>query len=79
MENWNSANKDIFYGEAGEMTGEDKKSAEVSALALHLLQAVIGYLNTLLIQIVLADPVWRGATGSPTTTGVACPPSSGPT
>lgn len=32
---------------------------EVSALALHLVQAAIGYLNTVLIQIVLADPLWR--------------------
>jgi TnpA family transposase len=59
IENWNSANKDIFYGKAGELTGEDKESVEVSALALHLVQAAIGYLNTLLIQIVLAEPAWR--------------------
>ncbi len=59
IENWNSANKDLFYGKSGELTGEDKESVEVSALALHLLQAAIGYLNTLLIQIVLAGPAWR--------------------
>jgi hypothetical protein len=25
LENWNSANKDIFYGKAGELTGDDKE------------------------------------------------------
>jgi TnpA family transposase len=59
VENWNSANKEIFYGKAGELTGDDKEHVEVSALALHLIQAAIGYLNTIMIQIVLRDPVWR--------------------
>ena len=59
IENWNSANKDIFYGKAGELTGDDRESVEVSALALHLVQAAIGYLNTVLIQIVLSDAGWR--------------------
>jgi len=31
----------------------------VSALALHLTQAAIGYPNTHVIQIVLRDPKWR--------------------
>jgi TnpA family transposase len=59
VENWNSANKDIFYGKAGELTGDDKEHVEVSALALHLIQAAIAYLNTIMIQIVLADSKWR--------------------
>jgi TnpA family transposase len=59
VENWNSANKDIFYGKAGDLTGDDRETVEVSALALHLTQAAIGYLNTKMIQIVLADPAWR--------------------
>lgn len=42
IENWNSANKDIFSGKSGELTGKDKESVEVSALALHLVQAAIG-------------------------------------
>jgi TnpA family transposase/ribosomal protein L17 len=59
VENWNSANKDIFYGKAGDLTGDDKEHVEVSALALHLIQAAIGYLNTIMIQAVLRDPTWR--------------------
>ncbi|MGH7743885.1 MAG: Tn3 family transposase [Candidatus Dormibacteria bacterium] len=59
VENWNSANKDIFYGKAGDLTGDDKEHVEVSALALHLIQSAITYLNTIMIQAVLRDPAWR--------------------
>jgi TnpA family transposase len=59
VENWNSANKDIFYGKAGDLTGDDREHAETSALALHLVQAAIGYLNTVLIQAVLSGPAWK--------------------
>ncbi|MGV9306331.1 Tn3 family transposase [Nonomuraea sp. NPDC003727] len=40
------------------MTGDDRESVEVSALALHLVQAAIVYLNTRMVQIVLAEPAW---------------------
>ncbi|MBP2704202.1 Tn3 family transposase [Microbispora sp. RL4-1S] len=53
------ADEDIFYGKAGDLTGDDREHVEVSALALHLVQATIAYLNTHLIQIVLRDPAWR--------------------
>ncbi|MFI7057493.1 transposase [Streptosporangium canum] len=59
VENWNSANKDIFYGKAGDLTGDDREHVEVSALALHLVQAAIVYLNTRMVQIVLAEPRWQ--------------------
>ncbi|MFI7640499.1 Tn3 family transposase [Nonomuraea sp. NPDC049400] len=58
VENFNSASKDLFYGKAGDLTGDDREHAEVSALALHLLAAAITYLNTHLIQMVLRDPAW---------------------
>ncbi|MGX5397364.1 Tn3 family transposase [Streptomyces sp. C3-3] len=54
MENWKSANKDLFYGKDGDLTGADKESQEVSMLALHLLQSAPVYVNTLLMQQVLA-------------------------
>ncbi|WP_405148540.1 Tn3 family transposase [Sphaerisporangium sp. NBC_01403] len=51
VKNWNSANRDIFCGKAGEPTGDGREHVEVSALALHLVQAAIAYLNTVMIQI----------------------------
>ncbi|WP_211264339.1 Tn3 family transposase [Streptosporangium amethystogenes] len=58
VENWNSANKDLFYGKDGDLVGVDKESQEVSMLALHLLQSALVHVNTLLMQEVLADPKW---------------------
>ncbi|MEU3771996.1 Tn3 family transposase [Streptomyces sp. NPDC032472] len=56
VENWNSANKDLFYGKDGDLAGADKESQEVSMLALHLLQSALVHVNTVLMQQVLADP-----------------------
>ena len=39
VENWNSGNTVIFYGKDGDLTGPDREHAEVSMLALHLLQS----------------------------------------
>lgn len=58
VENWNSANKDLFYGKDGDLAGQDKESQEVSMLALHLLQSALVHVNTLLMQQVLADEKW---------------------
>jgi TnpA family transposase len=59
VENWNSANDFIFYGEQGELTTNRVEDQELSVLSLHLLQACLVYVNTLLIQEVLAEPAWR--------------------
>nr|WSX53752.1 Tn3 family transposase [Streptomyces sp. NBC_00974] len=56
VENWNSANHDLFYGKDGELTGKDKEGQEISMLALHLLQSALVHVNTLLVQEVLAEP-----------------------
>lgn len=58
VENRNSANKDLFYGKDGDLTGEDRESMKVSMLALQLLQSALVHVNTLLIQQVLAEPQW---------------------
>jgi TnpA family transposase len=59
VENWNSANDFIFYGEHGEFTTNRVEDQELSMLSLHLLQISLVYINTLLIQNVLAEPVWH--------------------
>jgi TnpA family transposase len=59
VENWNSANDFIFYGERGEFATNRIEDQELGVLSLHLLQACLVYVNTLLIQEVLAEPVWR--------------------
>lgn len=56
VENWNSGNTVIFYGKDGDLTGPDREHAEVSMLALHLLQSALVHVNTLLLQAVLEVP-----------------------
>jgi len=58
VENWNSANGFIFYGEGGELSSNRQEDQEISVLSLHLLQLCLVYVNTLMIQRVLAEPAW---------------------
>lgn len=63
VENWNSGNGVIFYGKDGDLTGPDREHAEVSMLALHLLQSALVHVNTLLLQNVLDSPGWNELLG----------------
>jgi TnpA family transposase len=58
IENWNSANDFIWYGKGGEIAVNNKEDQETAILALHLLQISMVYINTLLVQKVLAEPDW---------------------
>ena len=58
VENWNSANSFIFYGKSGEIATNRHDEQEGAALALHLLQASLVYVNTLMLQEVLGEPGW---------------------
>lgn len=60
IENWNSANDFILYGKGGEFASNKLESQEVLMLSLHLLQICLVYINTLMIQQVLAEPEWQG-------------------
>lgn len=71
IETWNSANDFIGYGNSGELSGRRLLDHELSMLALQLLQNSLIYINTLLLQQVLAKPYfltrmtsadWRGLT-----------------
>lgn len=55
VENWNSANDFIFLGKGREFSTNNIEDQEISALALHLLQNCLIYINTLMIQKVFED------------------------
>ena len=59
VERWNGVNDFIFYGKGGEFASNRLESQELSALSLHLLQICLVYVNTLMIQKVLALPHWE--------------------
>lgn len=50
----------IFYGKLGEMKNNNADEQELSVLCLHLLQACMVYINTLIIQEILAQSHWQG-------------------
>ncbi len=59
VENWNSANGFIFYGKQGEIAVNQLAEQELAVLSLHLLQICLVYVNTLMIQDVLAESTWQ--------------------
>ncbi|NOU21607.1 MAG: Tn3 family transposase [Methyloglobulus sp.] len=60
VENWNSANGFIFYGDGSEIASNRLEDQELSVLSLHLLQLCLVYVNTLMIQQVLKESIWHG-------------------
>ncbi len=58
VENWNSANGFVFFGKGGEIATNRREDQEISVHALHLLQASLVYVNTQMMQSVLAEPRW---------------------
>jgi TnpA family transposase len=58
VEAWNRANAVIYYGKGGEISTNNREEVEMAALCLRILQASIVYLNTLMLQDVLAEPRW---------------------
>ena len=59
VENWNSANSFIYFGRSGEVATNNRDAQEISILAMHLLQISLVYINTLMIQQILAEPDWE--------------------
>ncbi len=60
VEQWNSANDFIFFARRGEVSSNRREDQELSMLSLHLLQNCMVYVNTLMVQQVLARPEWKG-------------------
>ena len=60
VENWNSATSFVFFGKGGEIATNRIEDQETAALSLHLLQNALVYVNTRMVQAVLAEPVWLG-------------------
>mgnify|MGYP000898506536 CR=1 FL=1 len=60
IETWNGVNDFILYGKGGEFASNKMEDQELLMLSLHLLQVSLVYVNTLMIQQVLAEPEWQG-------------------
>jgi TnpA family transposase len=60
FEQWNGATDFVFFARRGEMASNRREDHEISMLALHLIQNCMVYINTLMIQKLLAQPHWQG-------------------
>jgi TnpA family transposase len=58
IENWNSANDFSFFGKGSELATNQLEDQELAVLCLHLLQICMVYVNTLMLQEILAEPAW---------------------
>jgi TnpA family transposase len=58
VESWNRGNAVIFYGKGGDLATNRRDEQEMSVLCLRILQAALVYVNTLMIQDLLAEPEW---------------------
>jgi hypothetical protein len=54
VESWNRANAIIFFGQGGDIATNRRDEQELSVLCLRILQAALVYVNTLMVQDVLA-------------------------
>lgn len=58
IENWNSVNSFIHFGQNSKIVSNNLEDQELSMLCMHLLQVSLNYINTLMLQEVLSEPVW---------------------
>jgi TnpA family transposase len=58
IEHWNSANDFVFFARRGELGSNRREDQELSMLSLHLLQNCMVFVNTLMLQQVLARSHW---------------------
>ncbi len=58
IERWHGVNDFIYFGKTGELSTNKTDDQEISILSLHLLQMSLVYINTLMIQQILAESVW---------------------
>jgi TnpA family transposase len=60
VEQWNGATDFVFFARKGEMVSNSHEDHEISMLSLHLIQNCMVYINTLMIQRIMAQAHWHG-------------------
>lgn len=58
VEQWNGATDFVFFARRGEMVSNNHEDHEISMLSLHLIQNCMVFINTLMIQRLLAQSDW---------------------
>jgi len=58
VEAFNGANSILYYGKGGEIASNRAEEQEMTVMCLWILQAALVYVNTLMLQDVLAEDQW---------------------
>lgn len=69
MTHANGANTQIYYGKPGDIATNRRDETELSVLCLHLLQAAMVYINTLMIKTPSTTPPGLPGSAQRTTAG----------
>jgi len=73
VENYNGVNDYIRFGKSGQLSSSRREEQELSMLCLHILQSCLGFINTLMIQDILAEPQWADVPGDAGRRGLTPP------
>ena len=60
VESFNRGNSVIYFGKGGEIASNRRDEQDMGIASLRILQAALVYINTLLLQNVVAEPEWSG-------------------
>ncbi|MGH3683881.1 MAG: Tn3 family transposase [Pseudonocardiaceae bacterium] len=63
VENYNGVGDYIHFGKRGELASNRREEQELSILCLQILQSSLGFINTLMIQDLMAEPEWVDSLG----------------
>lgn len=63
VEDYNGVNDYIHFGKSGEFATNRREEMERGMLCLQIFQSCLGFVNTLMIQDILAEPGWSDALG----------------
>lgn len=63
VENYNGVGDYIHFGKRGELASNRREEQELSMLCLQILQSSLSFINTLMIQDILAESEWADSLG----------------
>lgn len=70
VENCHGVGDYIHFGKSGEFTSNRRDEQELGMICLQILQLALGYVNTLMLQDVLAEPDWAEVLGDADRRGI---------
>lgn len=70
VENYNGVNDYIHFGKSGEFASNRRDEQELGMICLQILQSALGYVNTLMLQDVLAESDWADVLGEADKRGI---------